>query len=412
MAHLHFLGFPRIGPQRQLKWATEAYWRGEQPLQALRETGAELRRQHWQQQLEAGAGHLTVGDFAWYDQVLEQALSFNIVPARFRQGLKLDRQDQVYAVARGHRDERGEERAASPMRKWFDTNYHYLAPEWDPETRPQWLGGDLLDWVDEAAQYSDHLKVTLTGPLTFVWLSHFDSIDPFEALERLLPVYRDALNALQERGVEWVQLDEPVQALDLPADWRHAFERSYHQLMLGRTVNVLVSSYFGGLEDNLSLALSLPVDGLHVDLVAAPEQLGVLLDRLGPNKILSCGVISGRNIWRADLETLYQRLIPARERLGPRLWLSTSCSLLHVPYDSAQETQLPVALQENLAFAEQKQFELKVLAARLADAPASEWLNAFTHSNQARDTWARLPERHLKAVQDRLDHPWPHEVGP
>lgn len=409
MANLHFLGFPRIGSQRQLKWATEAYWRGEKPLKALRDTGAELRHAHWQMQLEAGASHLTVGDFAWYDQVLEQALSFNVVPERFRRGVTLQGQEQVYAVARGHRDAEGVERAASPMRKWFDTNYHYLAPEWDTDTQPKWQPGDLLDWVEEARRLSPNLKVVLTGPLTFVWLSRFDGITPFEALERLLPVYRDALTDLHSRGVEWVQLDEPALALDLPAEWRHAFERSYHQLVFGRSIKILVSSYFGGLEDNLSLALGLPVDGLHVDLVSAPEQLGVLLDRIGPNKVLSCGVVNGRNIWRSDLETLYQRLIPARDRLSDRFWLSSSCSLLHVPYDSTPETQLPPALQENLAFAAQKVAELKVLNARLSGAPAEQWQAAFADSSRARDAWARLPERHLKDVQDRLDHTGPEQ---
>ncbi len=408
MTTLHYIGVPRIGPDRELKWAIERYWRGDASFADLAATGAALRQQQWQRQLDSGADLLCVGDFAWYDQVLEQSLWFGIVPRRFRQALPpgddaQQKADRVFAVARGleARGDNQPECAASPMRKWFDTNYHYLVPEWDPKTRPTFNAGPLLEQISEARLIHPRVKVQLAGPLTFLKLASFEGITPDEALDRLVPVYQELLQALANAGVTWVQLDEPCLCTDLDPAWRALAERAY-SFLSGGPLPLLVATYFAGLEDNLSLATSLPVQGLHIDLVSDPGQLTGVLDRLGPNKVLSAGVINGRNIWRADLGRLWQDLKMVQQHLGERLWLSTSCSLLHVPYRAAREELHPVQLGGALAFMEEKQQELRALALRLSGADEDRWQPVFDHNRRAREALARSAARTNTAVLDRV----------
>lgn len=402
----HILGYPRIGAQRELKKATEAYWKGDLTRNELESTGRELRLRHWQAQQEAGLDFVSVGDFAFYDQVLNVSVTLGAVPARFNAqhevaGGDIDL-DTSFRMARG-RAPSGEPAAACEMTKYFDTNYHYLVPELH-EGQTFTLASDrLFDEVDEALRAGFTPKVTLTGPLTWLWLGKTkgNDFDRLTLLGSVLNVYGEILSRLATQGIEWVQLDEPALVQDLPLSWRQAFERAYHRLQAA-PLKLLLATYFGGLGDNLSLATRLPVAGLHIDAVRAPQQVESVIDRLGPHQVLSIGFVDGRNIWRADLAALRERLLPLKVRLGQRLWLAPSCSLLHVPVDLAQESELGEALVSWLAFAQQKLAEVVTLA-RLIDNRATpedeQRLDAATRALDARRESTRI---HQAVVSERL----------
>ena len=402
MAQTHLLGLPRIGPNRELKWAVEQYWRGERDKEALFAVGRELRHLSWEQQVEQGMDLLTVGDFSWYDQVLDHSLMFNLIPKRFRGVSGLEGLERYFAIARGWQNEELK-LGPSPMLKWFDTNYHYLAPELDPETQPYLDAHALLEQVQEAKAFNRPLKTVLIGPLTLLWLSQdtTDNRDSLAQLDSIIVCYQDLLSQLRGNGVEWVQLDEPILCLDLPPAWRAAYERAYTRLAPSGP-RLMLATYFEGLRENLTLAFQLPVAGIHIDLVQAPGQLDSALDRLGPNKTLSVGVIDGRSVWRSDLAAALARLEPLQQRLGDRLWLSTSCSLLHVPYRAEREQALPEALRNGLAFTAEKQSELKLLKGALNDPQGAEVKRQIERHTHARKALASLGGRYNEDVRLRL----------
>ncbi len=402
----HILGYPRIGAQRELKKATEAYWKGECSRSELESTGRELRLRHWQAQQDAGLDFVSVGDFAFYDQVLNVSVALGAVPSRFNAqaevaGGDIDL-DTTFRMARG-RAPRGEPAAACEMTKYFDTNYHYLVPELHEGQTFTLASNRLFDEVDEALRAGFTPKVTLTGPLTWLWLGKTKGgdFDRLTLLDSVLDVYSEILARLATQGIEWVQLDEPALVQDLPLAWQQAYERAYHRLQ-SAPLKLLLATYFGGLGDNLSLATRLPVAGLHIDAVRAPQQVESVIDRLGPHQVLSVGFVDGRNIWRADLAALRERLLPLKVRLGQRLWLAPSCSLLHVPVDLAQETELGDELISWLAFARQKLDEVVTLA-RLIDnrtTPVDEQrLDQATRALDARRESTRI---HQTVVSERL----------
>ncbi|MFN3586680.1 MAG: 5-methyltetrahydropteroyltriglutamate--homocysteine S-methyltransferase, partial [Moraxellaceae bacterium] len=318
---------------------------------------------------EAGLDFVTVGDFAFYDQVLATSVMFGVVPARFgHDGGAVDL-DTEFRMARG-RAPTGADAVALEMTKWFDTNYHYLVPELTAEQSFALVGTRLFDEVAEAQAQGHAVKAVVLGPLSYLWLAkcHGGDVDRLDLLPRLLPVYAELFSRLAAQGVAWVQVDEPILALDLPVSWQAAFEFAYNRLQR-RDINLLVASYFGPLADNLWLACHLPVAGLHIDVTRAGNEWEQVVDRLPEYKVLSLGVIDGRNIWRADLAQKLALLQRARQRLGERLWVASSCSLLHVPVDLAREDTLPAELRSWLSFAVQKLDEVAVLKAAL-EAPA------------------------------------------
>ena len=405
MTTLHSLGFPRIGVRRELKTALEAYWAGTLQASELEHVGRTLRARHWQTQADAGLSLLPVGDFAWYDPILEWSCLLGAVPTRFHQNEQHPVSlDTLFRMARG-RAPSGEPAAACEMTKWFDSNYHYIVPELHPEQTFRIASERLFEQVSEASALGHKVKPVIPGPLTWLWLGKGDAFDgagdinKLVLLERLIPVYRQVLQRFAEQGVNWVQIDEPILALDLPDAWKRAFLRSYDQLSSAAAVDILLATYFGDLDDNLFTALALPVQGLHLDLVRAPQQLAQVLPRLG-NRVLSAGIISGRNIWRTDLDAAAELLSEAKEQLGDRLWLAPSCSLAHVPVDLEQETKLDDELKSWLSFATQKLDELALLKAHLDKDPKAQVtletqraaLNSRRHSSRI----------HNPAVQQRL----------
>lgn len=409
MALSHSLGFPRIGRDRELKKALEAHWKGELDETGLRAVGQRLRAEHWQLQKDAGIDLLPVGDFAWYDQVLSHSLAFGVIPERFRPAAGKPTLETLFAMARGAVANKSSGTCcggahAQEMTKWFDTNYHYLVPEFCADQQFALSWEQLFEEVAEARALGHNVKPVLIGPLTYLWLGKAKGgdFDKLELLESLLPVYGEIFQSLAAQGVEWVQIDEPILVLDLPQDWKNAFERAYN-LIQREPCRKLVATYFGGLEDNLGLAANLPVDGLHIDLVRAPEQYPTILDRLPAYKVLSLGVVNGRNVWRCDMDKALEVLRHAHERLGQRLWVAPSCSLLHSPVDVAREDQLDDELKSWLAFAVQKCQEVAVLG-RALEAPDDASVQAALQASRAVQAARAASTRiHKPEVQARLE---------
>ncbi|BFN29340.1 5-methyltetrahydropteroyltriglutamate--homocysteine methyltransferase [Pseudomonas sp. SCT] len=406
MAVAHNLGFPRIGADRELKKALEAYWKGELDELGLLQVGRQLRAQHWQAQADAGIQLLPVGDFAWYDQVLTHSLMFGVVPQRFRPADGQPTLDTLFAMARGVTNSCCGGGQAQEMTKWFDTNYHYLVPEFTVDQQFQLSWSQLFEEVEEAQALGHAIKPVLVGPLTYLWLGKLkgedaEGFNKLELLERLLPVYGEVLDRLAAQGIEWVQIDEPILALDLPQDWKNAFERAYN-LLQRAPLKKLVATYFGGLEDNLSLAAALPVDGLHIDLVRAPEQYPLILDWLPTYKVLSLGLVNGRNVWRCDLDKALEVARHAAERLGDRLWLAPSCSLLHSPVDLEREDRLDHELKGWLAFAVQKCAEVATLARSINEPTNEDVVVELARSRAVQAARQHSPRIHKPQVQARL----------
>jgi|TARA_Y100000780_G_scaffold55966_1_gene48352 5-methyltetrahydropteroyltriglutamate--homocysteine methyltransferase len=398
------LGFPRIGPRRELKFALEKFWAGTISPAELEEAAQGLRTATWARQKALGVDWLPSNDFSLYDHVLDTSVMLGAIPARY--GLASGQAaglETYFAMARGATGGATCGHAhgsvtAGEMTKWFDTNYHFIVPEIEPETRLQ-LGHikPLQDYLEAKAQGFETRPVIL-GPVTWLSLAKEYGSDPFDLLEEVLALYATVLARLEEAGAEWVQIDEPILVTDLTDRQRRAFTRTYAKL--GRAgPKIMLATYFGGLENNLSLAASLPIAGLHIDLARAPEQLDAVVKAVPHNRLLSLGVVDGRNIWRADLAALLDRLEPLAAQRD--LVLAPSCSLLHVPVDLQLESRLDDELKQWLAFAVQKIEELDLLRRALAngrESVAAE-LAASARATEARKTAARI---HDRTVSERI----------
>ena len=370
MSLVTYSGFPRIGLKRELKRALESYWRGDSHAQNLLDTARTLRHRHWQLGAAAGADVVPCNDFSLYDQVLDTAVLFDAIPARYRALFEEHLLKGYFAMARGHKRD-GHDLPALEMTKWFDTNYHYLVPELEAGQTFALRGDKPLAEFREAQALGYRSRPVLLGPVSFLLLSKaVDGSDRLALLDALLPPYVALLGRLAAAGAEWVQLDEPCLALDQDADDHAAYRRAYAVLAAAARPKILLASYFGALGDNLALATALPLEGLHVDLVRAPGQLDAVLDALPAGRVLSAGVVDGRNIWRSRPDRVLPLLRKAAARIGhEHLWIAPSCSLLHVPIDLQAERALAPSQRAPMAFARQKIEELRVYADALAGLP-------------------------------------------
>jgi len=402
------LGYPRIGRDRELKRALEAYWRGDIPAEELRSTARALREHHWKEQRDRGIEHVPSGDFSLYDHVLDTAAMAGAVPPRFgwrggEVGL-----DTYFAMARGIQEKEVDEGDAAgipamEMTKWFDTNYHYIVPEFHAGQTFALSSTKAVDEFLEAKALGIHTRPVLLGPVSFLLLGKAPDGDvrPLDLLDALLPVYAQVLARLAEAGADWVQIDEPCLVRDLTDGARDAFHRAYEALSAAAPLKILLGTYFGGLSDNLSTAMALPVAAVHLDLVRAPGELEAALHAVPDGMALSLGVIDGRNVWRADLDAALTLLWRAVHRLGAdRVLVAPSCSLLHVPVDVEAETGLDDETRGWLAFARQKLDEVAALAAALRTDVASG--PAFAASRAARASRRASARIHVSAVQTRL----------
>ncbi|MGO2498434.1 MAG: 5-methyltetrahydropteroyltriglutamate--homocysteine S-methyltransferase [Vibrio litoralis] len=414
----HILGYPRIGEKRELKFAQEQYWKGEIDQNALKAVGSELRQRHWNDQTASGLSYVTAGDFAWYDHVLTTSLLLGHVPARHSNGGFPDL-DTLFKVARGqsanseasscgcgsaHEESTGA--AASDMTKWFNTNYHYIVPEFSQDDSFQVSWPQLFDEVNQAIQAGHNVKPVLLGPLSYLYLGKEvneeeveNGFDRLSLLARILPAYQAILAKLKALGVEWVQIDEPILSLELEDKWSSAFKLAY-QILQGE-VKLLLTTYFDSVEDNLAKIVELPVNGLHIDLSASPEQLEAVNNAIPQDWVLSVGVINGRNVWRADLESWLTKLQPVKAQRGDNLWVASSCSLLHSPIDLELETELSEEVKSWFAFAKQKLNEVSLLGAAL-DGNGHAIAACSSYSQPIK---ARLSAEHVNKpqVQQRLN---------
>jgi len=402
MTRTHNLGFPRLGEQRSLKIALEQYWNGLMNQQELQRTGASLRKRHWRLQENSGIDYLPVGDFSWYDHVLDTSLMLGVIPKRFDwHGEEADL-DTCFRMARG-RAPSGADATACEMTKWFDTNYHYIVPEFTGNQAFRLSSNKLFDEVAEAQSMGLNVKAVVLGPLSYLWLGKVkgQTFDKLDLLEGLIPLYAEIFSRLKARGVAWVQVDEPVLALDIGPQWRQAFTYCYQRLA-GQRPRLLLATYFGELRDNLEVACSLPVDGLHLDGIRAASELDQVAAQLPDACMLSVGCVDGRNIWRNDLRKTLAMLQPLKDRLGDRLWLAPSCSLLHVPMDLQWETGLDPGIRSWLAFARQKLDELSVLQ-RALDEGEEAVADALRQSSDACLRRGASTRVHRPDVRTRLN---------
>ncbi|NQW82934.1 MAG: 5-methyltetrahydropteroyltriglutamate--homocysteine S-methyltransferase [Alcaligenaceae bacterium] len=361
MVTTHNLGFPRIGSKRELKFALENYWKKQTTRQDLFTTSAEIRSRHWLHQSKLD--YLPVGDFSLYDQVLDMSFTLGHIPDRVRHG-DGDALDQYFRVARGRsaNDSDCSCVRAGEMTKWFDTNYHYIVPEFTTDTTFALNPERLLAQLQEAQESGFKTKPVLIGPLTYLWLGKTkDGSDKLALLPTLLKEYAALLELLGSKGVEWVQIDEPILVTELAPTWKDAFSRAY-QVLENHSIKILLATYFGQLQDNLSLVCSLPVDGLHLDALSSRNEVKTLVKEWPSDRVLSLGVISGRNIWKTNLHATLAWLEPIHRELGDRLWIAPSCSLLHVPVDLTHEHKLDSEILSWLSYAVQKLDELNTLA--------------------------------------------------
>lgn len=394
----HTLGFPRVGLKRELKKAQESYWAGNSTQEELLNVGRELRARHWQQQQQSGVDLVPVGDFAWYDHVLTTSLLLGNVPERHQNADGSIDLDTLFRIGRG-RAPTGTPAAAAEMTKWFNTNYHYMVPEFQQGQQFKLGWTQLLDEVDEALALGHKIKPVLLGPVTYLWLGKVkgEQFDRLSLLQDILPVYQQVLGELAKRGIEWVQIDEPALVLELPPEWLDAYQPAY-QALQGQ-VKLLLTTYFDSIGHNLDIIRALPVQGLHVDVVAGQDDIAELNATLPQEWLLSLGVINGRNVWRADLSHWFERLQPLVN--SRPLWLGSSCSLLHSPIDLSEETRLDAEVKSWFAFALQKCAELALLTQALNAPSEAKLAELATYSApiRARRASSRV---HNPQVEQRL----------
>jgi len=390
------LGFPRIGLHRELKKSLELYWKGAIDAAALHATGKELRARHWRLQRDAGIDVIPSNDFAFYDHMLDMTAMLGAAPPRFA---GIADPDQLYfAMARGTKDA-----PAMEMTKWFDTNYHYIVPELHRGQTFRLASYKALEHFLEARALGILTRPVIVGPVTWLSLGKAkdEGLDPLSLLDAVLPVYAELLATLKAAGADWAQIDEPALVLDLTDAQRKAFSHAY-EVLAPIAPKIMLTTYFGALLDNTELAARLPVAGLHVDLVRAPDQLPAVLAAIPSDKVLSVGVIDGRNIWRSDLDRQLALVTTAWDGVGKdRLEIAPSCSLLHTPVDLDAETELDSQLRSWLAFSKQKLEEVAALTAAMQQGRAAA-KPAFDASLAAAQSHRQSPRIHKPAVEQRI----------
>ena len=411
----HNLGYPRMGALRQLKRSLEAYWKGRELEADLQKTASDLRRRHWLGQKQAGIDLIPSNDFSFYDHVLDTSAMVGALPERFGwNGSQIDL-PTYFAMARGKTT--GSEKAedgfsgighagihAMEMTKWFDTNYHYIVPEFSEDQKFTFASAKAVDEFQEALSLGIRTKPVLLGPFTFLKLGkiHGKDFDRYRLLPDLTEVYLGVLQRLASAGAEWIQFDEPAFALDLTSTERSLLLKVYSQLTAAApTLKFLVTTYFNALGDNLSAFAQLAVHALHVDATQSEGELKELIPALGPEKILSLGMVSGRNIWRNDYGHSLEMIGQAVSSLGTeRVWLAPSCSLLHVPFSLSFEQKLRPEIKSWLAFAEEKLIELAEI--RRAYEGGAELLAKNRALLDARTTSALIHRDGIKSRSEKI----------
>ena len=391
-----------MGANRELKFQVETFWKDTtnvEEFNKLKAVAKNIRATNWAEQAKRGMDYVTVGDFAWYDHVLGTLSLLGAIPTRHGLSPKDLTLQQYFTMARGNVD-----MFAMEMTKWFDTNYHYLVPEWTADV--SFNGG--CDWlyeeIAEAVALGHKVKVVLVGPLSLLYLGNIKSglQHKLDLLPAAIAGYQSVLARVKAAGVTWVQIDEPILALELESVWTEKFAPTYATLQASAP-SILLATYFDSVAEHQDLLLKLPVAGVHIDCVRGPAQLAGFVANLPANKVLSVGIVSGRNIWRADLDAAIAALKPVQAALGDRLWVSASCSLLHVPADLDNEKKLDAETKSWLAFCYQKITEISLIKQALVAGGIPANVKAeFDASRAARAARNVSPRIHNAAVQSRI----------
>ena len=412
------LGYPRLGYHRQLKQAVEKYWVGQIPAQDLLATGKSIRAKNWQLQKDLGIKHIPSNDFSFYDHILDAAITFGALPANLAKGWSPEtnkgdsgsmqsapteekRLQHYFHLARGSAD-----MPAMEMTKWFDTNYHYIVPELSINQEFKLLSHKPLDDFLEAKALDIHTRPVIIGPVSFLILAKMKEAqsDRWLLLDRLLPVYLELFKLLADAGADWIQIDEPCLALDLEAPVKKAYKTAY-EFLSKSSLKLLLTTYFNQLGDNLALALNLPTTGIHLDFA---HERGEDVDSIAAiwpkNKVLSAGLIDGRNVWANDLCLTLEQLKYLQKLVGgENLIVAPSCSLLHVPPDLDDEARLDKQIRSWLAFAKQKLKEINLLTSALNNGVGSV-SKELEANNQAIDDHRSSPRVHKPALKAQLSN--------
>ena len=397
MAQAHNLGYPRIGKHRELKRATEGYWSGKVSADELLQAAATIRRTNWETQRDAGIDLIPSNDFSLYDQMLDMIALVGAVPARYHWNDETVDLDTYFAMARGAQ-RGGLDVTALEMTKWFDTNYHYLVPEFSADQRFRLASAKPFDEFEQAKSLGILTKPVLIGPVTFLLLgkSRTPGADTLDLLDSLLPVYREVISRLAALGAEWIQLDEPCFVMDRTDRDRAALSHAYEALAASRgSANLLVQTYFGHVGESYETLIGLPVQGIGLDFVRGPQNFDAVRSGFPQDKVLAAGLVDGRNVWISDLAATLDLLDSLASTVPTdRLLINPSSSLLHVPLDVTLETDLDPRLAEWLAFAEQKLGDVATLT---------------TAVNQGREAAREALEHNASSLDRRRHSEWVHQ---
>lgn len=414
----HILGYPRIGAHREIKKACESYWKGQTSLAALKEAGKKQRLYNWTIQKEAGIDLIPSNDFSYYDHVLDMSLTLGAIPKRY-DFLKAEPESDLYfTMARGYQQD-AKDVIAMEMTKWFDTNYHYIVPEFTKDQTFELLSTKCVEEFLEARKLGFHTKPVLLGPVSYLLLGKekTQGFHRIELLDRLLPVYLELLHKLQDAGADWIQLDEPFLTLDLTEQEKKAYTSAYQQIRnTFPDLKILVATYFEGLHENIELAITLPICALHLDLVRRPNQLDTIfnLNHIPDHLTLSLGIVDGRNVWKNDFESSLALIDKAVQKIGAeRILLAPSCSLLHTPFDLDLETDeatLPEEIKNWMSFARQKVKEVVVLAKLSNPQTSGQFIDQLKANKQAISSRKQSQLIHNPEVKERVKHVTPQDT--
>jgi len=388
----HVLGYPRIGKKRELKKASELYWVGKIEQKELLEISRKLIDENLKLQQEAGMDLIPVNDFSFYDHVLDLTFTLGAIPNRYLDVIKdksNNELDLYFAMARGYQ-KNDLDITAMEMTKWFDTNYHYIVPEFSKNQEFKLFSDKIFNEFLRAKQQRINAKSVILGPISYLLLGKEkeEGFDKLDLVDKLLPVYLEILSSLKSYGAKYIQIDEPFLSLDISDKTKKLYAKVYEKISKEVSdIKIILTTYFDAIDDNLDVALSLPVDTLHIDLVRNPEQLDEILEKIPENLNLSLGIVDGRNIWKNDFESSLRIIKKAKDKLGSeRVFISSSCSLLHVPYDLDLETKedsLPADIKQWMAFAKQKIKEISYLKELSSETPSKDSLESFEENKKA-----------------------------
>lgn len=405
----NILGYPRIGEKRELKKANEAFWAGKISESDLLKEAQNIRLHNWKLQQNAGVDLIPSNDFSLYDQVLDASVSFNAIPNRYEPVKTKTELELYFALARGYQKD-GIDITAMEMTKWFDTNYHYIVPEFTKNQNFSLRKNSALAYFNEAKANGIHTKPVLIGAITYLLLGKEkeEGFHRLDLLENLLPVYKQILKELSDAGADWIQIDEPFLSLDLTERAKEAYQKVYTELANEfPKLKFIITTYFNELKNNTELAISLPVAALHIDLVRGEQQLDSILEKFPAGKILSLGVVDGRNIWKNNFEKSLSLIQKAQEKLGKeRVWVATSCSLLHSPCNLELENNeevLTPEIKQWFAFAKQKLQEVTTLKAIATNVISEEIQAIFAENKKAAESRKTSPLIHDNAVKERVE---------